>query len=66
MTIEELKAAIASKAAESTAIKAKIQVNTEAARKLNEENRVLMKQRGDVEHDRHVLEHELRKAEKAE
>jgi hypothetical protein len=66
MTIDELKAAIASKAAESTALKAKIQVNTDAARKINEENRVLMKQRHDVEREKRDLEHDLKKAEKAE
>lgn len=66
MTIEELKTAIAEKEAKSAELRTQIQANTDAARKLNDDNRTLMKERKDVEHDKRELEHDLKKAEQAE
>lgn len=64
MTIDELKAAIAAKEKESADLRDQIQANTEAARRFNDTNRDLMKQRHVVDQEKRSLEHELRKAEK--
>jgi hypothetical protein len=66
MTIDELKAAIAEKEAKSAELRAAIQANTDAARKLNDHNRKLMAERHAVEQEKRQLEHDLKKAEKAE
>lgn len=64
MTTDELKSKIAELEAASAELRQKIQANTDAARKLNDENRTLITQRREAEHVKNRLEHELRKAEK--
>ena len=57
MTTEERDSKLAELNQQSEEIRAVIQANTEAARKLNDENRTLIKQRREVEHAIHALRH---------
>lgn len=64
MTIEEMQAQLAKLETASTALREQIQANTDAARKFNEQNRMLIEKRKDVQKAIHSLSHDIRKAEK--
>lgn len=57
MTTEERDAKVAELTQQSEAIKSQMQSNTDAARKLNEDNRTLIKKRRDIDHALNALRH---------